>query len=207
MSRALTLIQLEEFYQLVGRPIDERYFTTEIALLHIKTARMETKLAERYTKRVWSNSSLTDYLNEHARNCARLAASWLAGGHSRVYSLPDRKGRRSSVMGQVVFATLAPTEIPQIQNDTAKKTIVIRSIRLHPSIRRMGFLRMLQGILKAMGIENLILEVVSNPSFAYALYKKSTDFEHTVLISNSFSVDFEKTISPGPSFLIRLSNT
>ena len=199
--------ELEEFHFYLGRKVVPELCSHFKVIHMLQLERDEKRKAQSYTRRVWSKTDIHDYVARHARECAVHAASLLSDSPPmlRVYELTDSRGRRSATMGAVNFSTFAPySSSPASLSLAIESTIVIRSIRLHPSLRRKGFLSSLKGELSQLGVRALVLENVVNPSWAYALYLKSLSSDTFILLSSPETVDFEHQLSPGPTFAVKL---
>lgn len=200
---------LDEFHQIIGRPVGPENCPDELVALTVELDRHEKRRAQRYTRRVWTRIDIQAYIAAHAKECASHAASLLSEGRQRgrVYELTDARGRRSSAMGEIDFSRFTPDARYSVPSLVPEATIVIRSIRLHPSLQRKGFLAALQDQLVPLGVDTLVLEAVYNPSLAYRLYQKSLLSDAVVLLSGAETVDFDRHVSPGPTFALLLSSS
>lgn len=200
---------LDEFHQIIGRSIQPQLCANELVALMVELEHHEKRRAQRYAKRVWSRIDVQGYVSAHAKECASHAASLLSDNTQwgRVYELTDARGRRSGAMGEIVFSRFTPYSRSSVPSLIPEATIVIRSIRLHPSLQRKGFLAGLQDQLVRLDVDTLVLEAVYNPSLAYRLYQKSLRSDAVVLLSGADTVDFDRNVSPGPTFALRISSS
>lgn len=176
-----------EFFRLIGRVIDDKYIPLVQARHAIKIERAAMVLAKRYTKRVWANRDLDEYLLSQASKCAQFASELAPDGFERTYYLHDAGGRPSHYMGHVHFRlnNFCPSMIdlePTVEN--RRKFITIENIEIHPSIRHRGFLSRVMDGLKYNGFKAVALGSIANPSLAYHYYQKSLTSNNVVRLRN-----------------------
>jgi len=107
-------------------------------------------------------------------------------------------------MGEIILSRYVPYPWHSVSAQELGAAVVISSIKLHPSLQRKGFLSALQEQLLRVGVDALVLDVVFNPSWAYGLYLKSLQSDDVVLISGAETVDFDRHVAPGPTFVLKL---
>lgn len=203
----LSLDELSEFYQYIGRTIDTAYIKPDAARNALNVWYSAQARGRRYTQRVWAKYSRSDYINREAAACADFAAGLPFPTLERTYLLPDRGGRETRQMGHVYFrlCEFSPSLIGLEPTDENRKAFpTIESIELHPSLRQHGFLKTLLREMKSRGFLAVAIGNIANPSWAYHLYKQSISSEKIVLLSSAKSVEFGTRVSPVPTFAIKL---
>lgn len=197
---------IAEFYRILGRPVLPELYTPEIATLMLNLARRDARIAQEYAETVWSKVDLQAYLIGQSKACAEFAVALLTtpSAGDRTFHLNTATGTHAENMGQISFGRAIPIFEQFAPWLKAETTVYIRSIELHPSVRKKGFLSNFSHELGQRGMTALVLEAVQNPSFAYSLHQRSMASNEVVLLGHPSLVDFERMLSPAPTYAFQL---
>lgn len=199
--------ELSDFYRHIGREIDSQYIPAEIARYVMDVERRDKERGARYSQRVWSERSRTDYISQQVAACAQFAAGLASDSTRRTYLLADKSGRPSLHMGHVHFRLneYCPSLIGLPPSaDNKKRFPTIESIDLHPSVRQKGFFSALLKAMKRQEFIAVAIGNIANPFWAYHFYQKSLVSSQVVLLSPLDTVDFSTNVSPMPTFGLRI---
>lgn len=175
--------------------------------------RMESNLGKRYERRVWAKYDRSSYLLEQAYQGAAFADQIrgnllmdLAPSDSTYY-LANPHGKRYCALGIIHFRY--PSIFPSFINLTShreryEKVAEIERIRLHPSIRHQGLLRLLGASLKSIGFRALICKNVYNPGLACHWMQQASVQSNGIYVAPGYSIDFDRTLNSGPTFIMDL---
>lgn len=199
--------ELERYFELIGRRIPLKEIPPD-AQTDVLADLAKEACAKRYHRRVWRHQSLSNYLDHQAQKSADFAVPRLSGlrtgmalhGRMQDFHFENPHGARFMALGRIHFRP--PDRIPE---DAKRwRCVTIENIELHPSLERQGFLKRFARVLGERGLQYLILQNVFNASFAYHLYQRSLDAGSHIVLLTPERADFNRRISPGPSFAWRL---
>lgn len=202
--RKLSKADIVEFHELMGRTVPPELYTPDIVTLMLTEARRDDKVAEEFERHVWSRIDPQEYLDSQARECAEYAVALLAAPVPRDRTFMFKPVECVQEMGELEFGKALPAFVDFAPWLKVETTIYLRSIMLHPSLRRKGFLTRFKKELTVRGMTGLVLEAVQNPSLAHALHRKSQQSDSVVLLGTPLFVDFERMLSPSPTYALRL---
>lgn len=204
----LTQEEKASFIKLIGRPIDDKYFSNGEAKSNLSEMESDLHRGRRYSSRVWVKRNIHEYIDSNAKYCAAFAKK-LQNNESvvRTYYFNNPHGKRFVSLGRVhlrVFPSPPPIIGLELTEESQKNSISIASIEIHPSLRRQGFLKKLIEELRLLNFHAVALECIQNASLAYHFYKKSLTSDKVILLSGPDSIDFERKVSPCPTFAVLL---
>ncbi|MCB5364298.1 hypothetical protein H0484_11115 [Pusillimonas sp. CC-YST705] len=200
----LSKADIVKFHELMGRTVPPELYTPDIVTLMLTEARRDAKVAEEFERHVWSRIDPQEYLDSQAHECAEFAVGLLAAPVPRDRTFMFKTVESVQDMGELEFGKALPVFVDFAPWLKVETTIYLRSITLHPSLRRKGFLTKFKKELMSRGITGLVLEAVQNPSLAYALHRKSQQSDSVVHLGNPLYVDYERMLFTSQTYALRL---
>lgn len=199
--------EIQLFNNNVGRKISKSQLVPTFVRQMNSMENEEKRRAKQYTRRVWSEISLTQYLSDETKKCADFAFDRFINGTrsiGKTYLLKNPHGARYRDLGVVHFRVPDQDLLDKFSENALLKLtpyLAIERIDLHPSIQRQGFMSSLIAELKIRNFKMVVLQCIVNPSLAFHFHNKSLEPEsNVILLSDQNTIQFESTISPSPSF-------
>jgi len=204
--------EIQLFNNNVGRKINKALLVPAFVRIINSIEKEENRLAKQYTRRVWSEISLTQYIADETNKCADFAFNRFINGTrsiGKTYVLNNPHGARYRDLGMVHFQVPDQHLLEKFsENELLQFTphLAIERIDLHPSIQRQGFMSSLIAELQIRNFKMVVLQCIVNPSLAFHFHNKSLEPEsNVILLSDQNTIQFESTISPSPSFGLLLA--